>query len=412
MANAHQMAMSAQAGNVFSPSAPINEQSLFAGRKTQFDRILDSIFQRGQHVVVFGERGVGKTSLANVLSQSLRANENLKIIAPKINCTAQDTYASIWRRLFAQIGENSTDRKIGFITEPSASWSAISDRLPADQEISADVVYGIFKYLAGKGFQTIAIIDEFDRLDTNGETSRLFSDTIKMLSDYPIATTIIIVGVGDNVIDLHLGHESVQRALIQIHMPRMADTELQEIITKGLTAMNMTMDEKVTESIVHLSKGLPHYTHLLAYYTIRKAIDEGVTAVTPHHLKLAISQAIDNSQHYIRTIYHKATTSPRKDNIYAQVLLACANATADDIGSFAPADVRTPLSEIMGKPYEIPAFVRHLNDFADSKRGPVLEKFGETRRFRYRFKDPLMQPFVIMKGYGDTEISMVTENPK
>jgi hypothetical protein len=34
-------------------------------------------------------------------------------------------------------------------------------------------------------------------------------------------------------------------------------------------------------------------------------------------------------------------------------------------------------------------------------RGAVLKRSGVKRRFRYRFTDPLMQPFVIMKGLAD-----------
>jgi len=52
----------------------------------------------------------------------------------------------------------------------------------------------------------------------------------------------------------------------------------------------------------------------------------------------------------------------------------------------------------MGKPYDIPAFAQHLNDLSESGRGPVLQKKGSTRRFRYRFINPLLQPYVIMKG--------------
>ncbi len=51
----------------FTPGAPINSRDLFSGRKKQVDKAISTIFQRGQHAVIFGERGVGKTSLANTL---------------------------------------------------------------------------------------------------------------------------------------------------------------------------------------------------------------------------------------------------------------------------------------------------------------------------------------------------------
>jgi hypothetical protein len=45
-----------------------------------------------------------------------------------------------------------------------------------------------------------------------------------------------------------------------------------------------------------------------------------------------------------------------------------------------------------------------LNEFSDKKRGRILRKIGERRRYRYRFSDPLMQPFVIMRGVVDDMI--------
>ncbi len=52
----------------FSPGAPVQERDLFAGRIEQLRALVDSVQQRGRHAIVFGERGVGKTSLANILA--------------------------------------------------------------------------------------------------------------------------------------------------------------------------------------------------------------------------------------------------------------------------------------------------------------------------------------------------------
>jgi len=68
------------------------------------------------------------------------------------------------------------------------------------------------------------------------------------------------------------------------------------------------------------------------------------------------------------------------------------------LGYFSAAGVAEPLSIIMKKKYDIPSFVRHLNEFATEKRGPILKKAGERRRYRFRFINPLMQPFIIIHG--------------
>jgi hypothetical protein len=64
-------ALSFQTGSIFTPGAPINEKDLFAGRSEQVEKIIDAVSQRGCHAILYGERGVGKTSLSNMISAFL-----------------------------------------------------------------------------------------------------------------------------------------------------------------------------------------------------------------------------------------------------------------------------------------------------------------------------------------------------
>ena len=54
-------------GSAFTPAAPVDDQSLFAGRVDQLMTCSMAMGQHGVHIGVYGERGVGKTSLANIL---------------------------------------------------------------------------------------------------------------------------------------------------------------------------------------------------------------------------------------------------------------------------------------------------------------------------------------------------------
>ncbi len=58
----------------------------------------------------------------------------------------------------------------------------------------------------------------------------------------------------------------------------------------------------------------------------------------------------------------------------------------------------------MAKSYGIASFSRHLNDFCGSERGPVLQKTGTAYRYRFRFMNPLMQPYIIMQGKANNLI--------
>jgi len=52
---------------LYSPSAPIKSESIFRGRQEQLNKVHEAVIEKGQHIAIFGERGVGKTSLANII---------------------------------------------------------------------------------------------------------------------------------------------------------------------------------------------------------------------------------------------------------------------------------------------------------------------------------------------------------
>ena len=384
---------------VFTPATPVSEEELFAGRADQVKKAIDTINQRGQHAVVYGERGVGKTSLAIVLSSRLVSLSGKKALAPRVNCDGTDDYSSLWRKVFAQTDLIAAERAAGFLPMPRETVQTAAHALPPDHAVTPEHVRSLLTRMA-HGRALLVIFDEFDRL-TDRSTRRTMADTIKALSDHAVPATIVIVGVADTVGELIAEHESINRSLIQIPMPRMEMDELLELLDKGTNKLGMYFGARARHRIAALSQGLPPYTHRLALHATTSAIRNRRRTIADDDIECAIKDAVDNAQQSLRDDYRKAVSSPQTGNLFGQVLLACARATTDDFGYFAAADVRRPMSTIMKKQYEIPSFARHLNSFCQPERGCVLRKEGEKHRYRYRFTDPLMQPFVIMKGIVD-----------
>jgi hypothetical protein len=82
----------------------------------------------------------------------------------------------------------------------------------------------------------------------------------------------------------------------------------------------------------------------------------------------AIIDLLESSKQSFKTSYDQATRSNQPDNLFRQVLTACALARADENGYFAPAAVREPLAGILGRPVSMATFQNHLADFSE-KRG-------------------------------------------
>lgn len=384
------------AAKYFTPTAPIDEKELFAGRIDQVRSLIDVVNQRGQHAILFGERGVGKTSLANVISKFFTFDT---LSCPRVNCDGLDDFGTVWQKLFAEINVSDFSREAGFVKPLIETLRPASTYFERDRTPN-----GVRQLLKKISEQTlpILIVDEFDRLSPTAKG--IFADLIKMLSDHAVSATVVIVGVADSVQELIAEHQSVERALVQIRMPRMSRSEIEQIINNGLQRLELKITKGAIGKIVLLAQGLPHYAHLLGLHSVRAAADRGSTTLGVQDINAAIRKALQNAQASTQADYHSATQSARKDTLFKQVLAACAISDIDDLGYFQASDIRQPMKQITGKHYDIPAFTRHLNAFCEDDRGRILQKTGKSRRYRFRFTNPLMQPFVIMQALADEMI--------
>ena len=378
--------------HAFNPSGPVSDRDLFAGRESQLTDVLGAVGQSGQHAILFGERGVGKTSLASLTHEfwtSMQRDTN--IFSVRCNCGSWDTYQTIWQMITQLISDQYEKR--GEKLPTGNAWTELYDDLVA----GAATTHKVRRFLDLTGKTFIIVIDEFDQI-AEEDTIQEFSNTIKALSDFLVPTTIILVGVADTVADLIQNYSSIERALRQVRMPAMSTDELHQVVERGYRLAGLKAKKDVLERIGRMSQGLPHYAHRIGQESGFAALNKGKIEVTNEDVEAGVNRAIELTNETIRTSYAKAITSPQTGNLFRQVILACAMARDNDLGYFAAADVRRPLAHITGKDYGIPQFVGHLKKFCTSGKGEILQVEGEDWSRRYRFKTPLIRPYVVLKG--------------
>jgi len=363
----------------FTPGAPVSELDMLAGRAEQLTDIVSAAELPGQHIGLYGERGVGKTSLATVLAEYFGdAGDDRPVHSVVVNCSSDEDFSSLWREVFAELPSVPEDRLGAYTPE------YVRRRL---QQLDTPA---------------LIVIDELDRLD-NDDALTALADTIKTLSDHRVSSTLVLVGVGRSMGDLIGEHASIVRALVQIEMPRMRSDELAAIVTTGCSKAGISAKQNAIADIVALSEGLPHYTHLLALHAGLRTVQDDRDEITATDVQRAIPKAVD--RHTIESDYQLATRSARKDALFSQVLLACALAPKNQLGFFTSGAIRDPLEAIAGRRIEIPAFSNHLSQFLEPERGAVLQREGTSRRYFYRFADPIFQPYVILRGLSEDLIS-------
>ena len=379
-------------GQFFSPRSPINSRELFAGREGQVSQLLDAIGQQGTHAVLFGERGVGKTSLATVIVEILQAVMG-ESSCPKANCDSTDTFTTMWRKVFNRIAMVEERVSAGFASDVVRSVRRLGDDIGGD--ISPEAVREALTAV-GKKIPLVIFFDEYDRAPESVSTA--MADTIKTLSDESVPATVVLVGVADNVEELVREHRSVERAVVQIRMPRMSDAEVEEIMRNALGKVGMRIEPAALGRIVAISRGLPHYTHLVGLDSARVAARRHSAVVGEADVDRGIELAVESANESIRVACVQAVDSRHPAARLRETLTAAALARTDERGYFRAAHVQGPLADIRGRPVAIAQITPHLDAFTTPGRGSVIEKSGPRHNVTWRFANPLLQPYVLMDG--------------
>jgi len=378
-------------GRVFTPSTPINRKAVFRGRSEEIRKILDTVNTLGRHAILYGDRGVGKTSLARILKDMFSEQHQVRI--SQINCEQNDNFAGVWEQALSEIcidieGSEGTEER------------TMNEWMKLEEYIGPGQIRRILQRGTKHIPELVIVFDEFDRLGS--EWRAMFADTIKDISDSSTSATIILVGVADDITHLLEEHASISRNLVQIKMPQMRKDEIHQILSGGLTELGMKMESACFETIAILAQGYPHFAHFLAKEAALSALNNKRLTINESDIFAATKVALSDNSYEVKDEYHKATLANRRGTLFEQVLISCALADVDELGYFSSTDVRKVLNSISSKQYEIYGFSQHLNAFtSDETRGKIFERRGSRKCYRYKFANPLLRPYAIIKGMND-----------
>jgi MoxR-like ATPase len=133
-------------------------RDLFSGRKEQLGRAIEAVTAPGRHPIVFGQRGVGKTSLANVLDDVLQGLNTIKV-----SCDGGDSFATIWNRVFGTASVNFKQQAMGFNREDAIRTINLGELLGHDPQTVKPAEVGELLANLRSGY-SVVILDEFDKI--------------------------------------------------------------------------------------------------------------------------------------------------------------------------------------------------------------------------------------------------------
>ena len=306
-------------GEVFTPTQPKSGRRQIVGRKEELGRILEALREERAHVVLYTDRGRGKTTLANLVVETLRQGGT---IVARHTCEAGSTFDSLMRGLMRDL-----PRSLLAGSDPAGEGEGCEAALPPHETRPRDVV-ALMSRLTCRTL--VCVVDEFDRIETADARTRL-ADTIKQLSDQAVPLAFMIVGVAENLEQIIGQHPSIQRNLVAVQLPLLSEAEVAEVIEKGARDTGIAFAPAAIDRIVALACGSPYMAQLVGLRMVQAATRRGSPSVAEEDFYAAARSFLQEAPARHRSL-RASLTAGGMDAEMVQGLLALAAAPQDQHG--------------------------------------------------------------------------------
>lgn len=382
--------------DVFTPNKP-STHNFFCGRERESEAILEALHAKKCHVLLYGDRGVGKTSLATY-SCSI-ANNYYQLKCHRVACDRRSTFSSIMAQFLTDLNvdivakKTSSVKKSGGIDKvihasQEREYTSESPLMP-----TTDDVNWVVQSLKDCD-QCVLLIDEFDLIDP--EEKKYFGSLMKLLSDSTSPVLLMIVGVSLTMKDLMAGHASTVRSITEVNLNRMSPSELTDIITKGEQRIGIQFHPDVKQHIVQDSMGFPYFTHLFALESAKNTIEEERSTVTMDDYRKGVATAINENT---STLQSKIDATLGYQNTELRKNLLLAAASIDD-KVFTAEQWRNKYHEITGSDITQNKINANMEKAIQDTPDSVLQRQDKGRYF---FADPRMPVYIRLRYGSNTE---------
>ena len=217
--------------------------------------MIAAIEQQRVHVVVYGERGIGKTSLVHVFADTAREARYLVIYG---SCGTEARFDTMFRAFASKIPMLYHRDVLPTAVDNDAA--ATFDSLLPDGEFGPREVSDLFADVVGT--RIVLILDEYDRVLDPG-FRRDVAELIKNLSDRAARVQLVLTGVAQNLDELVGYAPSIRRNIIGLPMRPLTAQEVRSVLALGEDAAGIGYSDESVEMIATMAGGSPYLVRLL-----------------------------------------------------------------------------------------------------------------------------------------------------
>ncbi|ANF87727.1 DNA-binding protein [Pseudomonas antarctica] len=387
------------------PSEPIDTIQLLKGRQEELDEIRRALFAKGRHIFIYGDRGIGKSSLAQTAAYQYQSADASII---QIGCTKTSTFLEIMESIARNLIDSldsveiqtkaSLNLKIVNLETTYKTSSKPETPKVSNMDQALDVISDVREIHSDK---PIIVIDEFDAIAIQEERFK-FAEFLKKMGDSGIYVPIIFSGIATSLDDLLGGHLSSIRQLKPIQLSPISWDSRWDILVEALEAFDIDFDEEIKYRVAGISDGFPYYVHLITEHLLWAVYDDPETncKASSRHYMTALENAVKDIQEHIRKPYDKATLRHSQD--FHHIIWAAAESDNlhRNIDSMYSSYERI-LRDLSKKehseklsPIDRKKFSQRLSTLTKESHGSVLRKMNENRNGWYQFSENMLRGFV------------------
>lgn len=378
---------------------PLEDSNVYATRREPEQR-LTRFLQRRQIPVIYGEYGVGKTTLVARFLRTNRKDDVVVAIPSAAGVSMRDVYTRILETLEYSVETATTE---GSQVAVEGGFKALVARASASVGLSHEVRRELtvtsptdLEMLDVMEVERIVLyIDEMHNgsEDFRRELANLIKAVKTANKPYP---EIIIIGTTLDSERLVAPDPDIDRYVKELPVPTLSDDEARFIVTEGFSKLALDVSGGLVEKIIRTAAGAPTIVQTVCLDMAEFADEAGRDAVTEDDYRAALRLYLDEHGRRLANEYRRAVETMGPRRYRKQILHAMAEIPTD----YATLEeIREGVSRQLGAKVESTALSGPLRALKEQQYGRILQDVeryvGGDRVYNLSaFRDPMMKSFI------------------
>jgi hypothetical protein len=401
---------------IFTPAAPIEDPELFSGRLELLDELRLELAVSGTNFVLFGERGVGKTSFWKVLLHDRRVQHH--------TASASDDFVSIFLRVLNALGRDFTESERTRMSEITASIgpdkvasvgskSAAGTTETPVAKRSLDLNLVLDRAAESVRDLDAIVIDEFQNIESENVQTQII-EVVKGFADKGVDVKIVIVGVADSGDQLLASREYAQyktRHFLVRRIPRMSEEEIRDILDRRETRFRVRFDPDVKAGVVRVACGYPSVAHRLALaaaraWAVRALLRQAGPFITSFlrffhiHVDLSVEKAgvhVEQRDLQLAVRSFVSTFEGEQSEIVASYDQAMSSSRSQEVSALLSELTSSPTARVRGDVLagKLALELSDLEALVANEASALVERVGDEYRLAVR----QLRPFLEARDY-------------